>query len=429
MISRQKIIAPKLVSDPIWGMINIRPVLPIIETPEFQQLGYKYQLGMTFLIFPSATHTRKAHSLGAYQATKDLCRRWLEFKMITRAEAEAVAVYALLHDIGHYPFSHVTEPFFSTSHDDKGIGIVESLKNQIEKCGIDFALVKSLANHTNPLYLAVHDKNLGMEKLDYLERDGRSTITDRPPGINYLRPYIYWVNKQVTIDEKAIDVAKDAQDFYAKMFKNVYLRKASVIGQRHFQKAVYLLLKSGEVNLAELGEMNDFELLGRLSITKDQKVKELFTALKNRDLFREGVVFRYRDFVHAERVASKHITVMGMEDEIMQKLADSRVLSDRNQSALLNVEAKIAATLSLKTNDILLVTVVSPDRFQTQDIAILRSNGKISSLKKDYPNHFSDLAETARSYMALRVCSKEKHREKLAKNSKLIKKIILKAIS
>ncbi len=424
-----KINAPKLVSDPIWGMIDVKPVLPIVETPEFQQLGYKYQLGMTFLIFPSATHTRKAHSLGAYHAAKDLCRRWLELGMITKSEADAISVYGLLHDIGHYPFSHVTEPLFKISHDDKGIQIVESLQKQIESCGIDFELVKSLSNHSNPLYLAVHDKNLGMEKLDYLERDGRSTITDRPPGINYLRPYIYWIDDKIAIDEKAIDVAKDAQDFYAKMFKNVYLRKASVIGQRHFQKTVYLLVQSGEISIEELGEMNDFELLGRLSIAKDPIVKSLFTDLKNRELFREGVVFRYKDFVHAERIASKHISVIGMDDVTMKKLTDSKNLSDYNQPALLELESKIAKAIGLETKDILVITVVSPERFITQDINILRSNGQISSLKKDYPGHFFDLAETAKSYTALRVCSKDIHREKLEQNSELIQKIIMESIN
>jgi len=428
-MNNTKIIAPKLVSDPIWGMINIRPVLPIVESPEFQQLGYKYQLGMTFLTFPSATHTRKAHSLGAYHATKDLCRRWREFGMINKEEAKAIPIYGLLHDIGHYPFSHVTEPLFPISHDDKGIKIVEGLKSQIEKCGLDFELVRSLSNHTNHLYLAVHDKNLGMEKLDYLERDGRSTITDRPPGINYLRPYIYWINGQIVIDEKAIDVAKDAQDFYAKMFKNVYLRKNSVIAQRHFQKMVYLLLQSEEMTIQELETMNDFELLGRLSVAKDLVVQELFRALKNRELFREGVVFRYKDFVHAERVAAKHITVMGMDDSAMLKFTDSKLLSDHNQASLLEVETKIAKALGLEAKDILLITVVSPERFITQDISILRSNGEVSSLKKDYPNHFSDLAETAKSYTALRICSSEKHREKLSKNAELVRDIIFDAVN
>ncbi len=63
---------PKVIVDPLYGIIDIRPVLAMVETEEFQALDDKKQLGLTHLIFPSATHTRKAHSLGSYHATREL---------------------------------------------------------------------------------------------------------------------------------------------------------------------------------------------------------------------------------------------------------------------------------------------------------------------------------------------------------------------
>src|SRR5271170_8087715 len=102
--------SPKVIADPIYGITDIRQVLPMVETPEFQALGDKRQLGMAYLTFPSATHTRKAHSLGAYHATRELMKGWLELGFVNRREADALAGYALYHDIGHPAFSHVTEP-------------------------------------------------------------------------------------------------------------------------------------------------------------------------------------------------------------------------------------------------------------------------------------------------------------------------------
>ncbi len=102
----------KIVSDPILGLIDISKVLPMVDVREFQSLAYKYQLGLAFLLFPSATHTRKQHCLGAYQRTKDLTRRWVESGMITKDQARNVNAYALYHDIGHGPFSHTVEPLF-----------------------------------------------------------------------------------------------------------------------------------------------------------------------------------------------------------------------------------------------------------------------------------------------------------------------------
>jgi uncharacterized protein len=194
----------KVISDPIYGIIDIRPVLPMVETPEFQALGDKRQLGMSYLVFPSATHTRKAHSLGAYHATRELARRWIELGFINQREADALAGYALYHDIGHPAFSHVTEPLCEmpvganatekkeyarmSVNSALSLAIIRRRQREIEASGIDFKLLESFAAHRNPLHLAVSDKNLGMEKLDYLERDGLCTILSRAhPVVDYLR--------------------------------------------------------------------------------------------------------------------------------------------------------------------------------------------------------------------------------------------------
>ena len=202
--------APKVVADPIYGIIDIRPVLPMVETREFQAFGDKRQLGMAYLTFPSATHTRKAHSLGAYHATRELADWWIKRGFINAREGDALAGYALYHDVGHPAFSHVTEPLCRIPKHKKGMSmngamsleIIRRSKKQIEQCGIDFKLLEAMAAHTNPLYLAVSDKNLGMEKLDYLERDGLFTILSRPVGVEYLRHHIYFIDGSLAIDGK-----------------------------------------------------------------------------------------------------------------------------------------------------------------------------------------------------------------------------------
>src|SRR3989344_9414980 len=133
----------KIVSDPILGLININKVLPMVDARPFQSLAYKYQLGLAFLLFPSATHTRKQHCLGAYQRTKDLMRRWVEAGMVTKDQAHTTTAFALYHDIGHGPFSHTVEPLFDLvpgekkiklrADDAMGMEIVKSLRKEIEQ--------------------------------------------------------------------------------------------------------------------------------------------------------------------------------------------------------------------------------------------------------------------------------------------------------
>lgn len=419
------ILAPKVVSDPIRKIIDIRPVLPIIETREFQSLGYKYQLGVTYLVFPSATHTRKTHSLGAYAATKELTQWWQgSMGLISKEEAEALCVYALIHDIGHYPFSHVSEPLFKISHKERGIRITKKLQSNIESTGVNFKLVLDFMMHKNPLHLAVSDKNLGTEKFDYLQRDGLLTL-GQTPEIQYLQRHIYWINKQLVIDEKVVDNAKEVQDFYLKMNKKVYLNKDSSISQRAVQKMSHLLIKYEEIKLDELAELNDFELLSRLGQSKNKDVRELFNIFIDRNLFKEVVIIRDRDFIDQSLNPNKPVSVFGLKNSTLRHLTDSPKLSAYNQESLLAIESEVAKKLRLKATDILVVPFLSADRFEAKDINILSSDGKIHSMRKRYPNHFKAMKEDSKAHMAIRVCSTQKYRKTLHRHSKWITKFLI----
>ncbi|MCH7595492.1 MAG: HD domain-containing protein, partial [Planctomycetes bacterium] len=99
----------KTIYDPLWGIIDITEYLPMIDVPEFQALGFKYQLGVTSLLFPAASHTRKQHSFGSFKRSSDLAQRWFHRGFISEYDTRLIAAYGLWHDIGHGPFSHVVE--------------------------------------------------------------------------------------------------------------------------------------------------------------------------------------------------------------------------------------------------------------------------------------------------------------------------------
>lgn len=428
---RKQINAPKVVADPIYGIIDVRPVLPMIETKEFQALSDKRQLGMSYLVFPSATHTRKAHSLGAYHATRKLADRWIQLGLIKEEEGDAMAGYALYHDIGHPAFSHVTEDLCAPkkklegldTNDILSLEIIKSLKGTIEKCGINFSLLESMASHKNPLYLAVHDKNLGTEKLDYLERDGLYTILSRPAGIDYLRNHIYFIQNQLVIDEKVVDNAIEAQNFYIKMYKNVYLRKTSAIAQRMIQKIVYHLIISGEITPEDLPRVTDSELLGLMFISKEPVVQELYEMLKRRDLFREAIAIRPERFLHASLTTPKPKKVFGLDDTGIKNLMNAPTLQPKNQEGLEKLEQQIALLAGIPDIAVLVVPVFTPGKFQAKDIMIYAEGGKLESLKERYPAHFKNMEEVGQSYLALRVCVPDKYR-KILSEEKIAKKVL-----
>ncbi len=413
--------SPKVVSDPIYGIIDIRSVLPMVEAEEFQVLGDKRQLGMAYLTFPSATHSRKAHSLGSYHATRELATRWMELGFIDRREADALAGYALYHDIGHPPLSHVTEPFCPipegrsiterkmSANSALSLDIIRRRKKEIEASGIDFKLMESFASYKDHLHEAVSDKNFGMEKLDYLERDVMFTILGRPVGLDYLRHHIYFTKQGLAIDEKVVDNAIEVQNFYLKIYKNVYLRKTSAIAQRMLQKMTHRLIGSGELSAADLADLTDSEFLGMMRFSKDPIVQTLYSLFRKRDLYREAIVIRPRRFAGLAHRPGKAVTTLAASAAAIRRLIHAPVFKAlRDQDALAALEDTIARTAGIPQNHVLIVPIASPERFEAKDILVYRGRGKNpASLKARYPAHFKNLEEVAQDYLTFRICTTE----------------------
>ena len=109
----------KVIKDPIHGYIEIDDLaIAIIDTVEMQRLRRIRQLGFSYLVYPGANHTRFEHSLGVYHLMNLLLDR-LE---VAKEEEQELIVASLIHDIGHGPYSHVTEPVIKkitgNSHED-----------------------------------------------------------------------------------------------------------------------------------------------------------------------------------------------------------------------------------------------------------------------------------------------------------------------
>src|SRR5678815_5813907 len=118
---------PDVIRDPLWDNIRLdHAALAVLDSPPVQRLRYIRQLGHAFLVYPGATHTRFEHALGAYHLTcralSSLADRG-ELDDVPEDERLAVRLAALLHDIGHYPFSHALEEAGFPSHEAQGVSL------------------------------------------------------------------------------------------------------------------------------------------------------------------------------------------------------------------------------------------------------------------------------------------------------------------
>ena len=142
----------KVFRDPIYNLITFDKekdllLLRLIDTYEFQRLRRIRQLGLSWLTYPTAVHTRFSHSLGvAYLAGKIFDRLKLEEEIEIPEEEEGenyilkreqlkllLQTGALLHDIGHAPFSHAFEPLMDQDHEDWSVNIIVSPETNINK--------------------------------------------------------------------------------------------------------------------------------------------------------------------------------------------------------------------------------------------------------------------------------------------------------
>ncbi|MDP3963562.1 MAG: HD domain-containing protein [bacterium] len=404
----------KIVCDPLWGLIDITDYLPMIDVPPFQALGFKYQLGVTNILFPSATHTRKQHSFGAFRRTQELADRWLHWGMITKNEAHMLIAFALWHDIGHGPFSHVVEAvtreLYGRDHDQNGAIIIDSLQDAVGAVGIDFAEFKKFFTHENPLYRGVHDKNLGAEKLDYLARDAYYTLGEIP-GVEYLARYTYFIDGEIMIDEKAIDQAKAIQEFYVKMFKNVYLRKNSAIAQRLVQKMTAELLRNSPMHENDFWALTDFGLMGLFETSGSPALQSLYRRFLDRNLPRTAIEFRGKQFT-LSATDTKPLRIMGLSETEMQRISDADEFI--TPSKLEAVESEVEKLVGLPAGSIVIVPPFSPERFVPQDIKIYMRGGKAANMSDYYADHFKALEEEGRAYASLRICTFEEHRKVLS---------------
>src|SRR3990172_67596 len=109
------------IRDPLWNNIRVDPVAQkLLDTAVVQRLRYVRQLGLAHLVYPGATHSRFEHALGAFHLANRTLRRFRESGMLDGMapdEPQVVAAAALLHDVGHYPFSHALEEIGAMHHE------------------------------------------------------------------------------------------------------------------------------------------------------------------------------------------------------------------------------------------------------------------------------------------------------------------------
>src|SRR5258708_1358079 len=230
----------EVVRDPLWNNIRLEPeALAIIDTPAFQRLRYVRQLGHAFLVYPGATHTRFEHALGAYHLA---CRVTKELE---------VQLAALLHDIGHYPFSHALEEAGLPHHEllaarHLGTG---ALAAALERVRVPAERLLPLIQGTSTSRLAgLISGSLDVDKPDYLSRD--ATLCGGPYGVidvDRLLTSLSLTPDGVTLHPKGHAALESLLFAKYQMYRNVYWHHAVRSATAMFKRLVRRAIASGRL--------------------------------------------------------------------------------------------------------------------------------------------------------------------------------------
>jgi HD superfamily phosphohydrolase len=258
-------LSERIYRDSVHNIIRVntdsdegRLVVSLIDTPEFQRLRRIRQLGLAYFAYQAAEHSRFAHSLGAYHlATRMIARLRLDHE-IAEEHQTAVRIAALLHDIGHGPFSHVIESILGFHHEDFTIRAVLSPETGVGRL-LDARLAQNVASIIKgdfaPRALGqLVSSQLDVDRMDYLLRD--SLMTGAKYGIFDLE----WIIKSINIDAAEDRLYISAPGLYAVedylqaryyMYRQVYfhrtLRSAEAVLKVLLRRALFLFNEGGDV--------------------------------------------------------------------------------------------------------------------------------------------------------------------------------------
>jgi len=169
----------KVFRDPIHRYITVDDefIWQLINTKAFQRLNNLHQLGGAYQIFHGATHTRFGHSLGTYAIARELFEQTPVKLTINEYERKLLFCAALLHDIGHGPYSHAAESYMLLDHERMSTFIIledEQIRRILDSVDSSFALhvVDVLqGTYSNPLLHHIISSQVDVDRMDYLLRD------------------------------------------------------------------------------------------------------------------------------------------------------------------------------------------------------------------------------------------------------------------
>ena len=279
----------KTVKDSVHDHIPIGGVaLDLLDTPTVQRLRHIKQLGTVELVYPAANHTRFEHSLGVYH----LASRALDHLGIEGSAGRHVRAAALLHDVGHTPYSHNVEPLVERktgkSHEDvSGILTAGEVATVLAEHDLDPDRVAGLIRGEGR-YAGLVSGELDVDRMDYLMRDAHHTGV--PSGTidhGRLVRELTFIDENLVLAEGNVQTAESLLLARALMNPIVYNHHVARISKSMLRRATERLLQETNTDAVDLRRMDDHDL--HASLRQTDETAGMARRIADRDLYKRAV--------------------------------------------------------------------------------------------------------------------------------------------
>lgn len=376
----------KILNDPIYGFITIPNsiIFDLIEHKYFQRLRRISQMGLSYLVYPGAHHTRFHHAIGCMHLMQKAVQV-LRFKGVEISEDEEKALYIaiLLHDIGHGPFSHAMEHSIvsGVSHEEISLLFMEALNIEFND-DLTLAIQIFKGDYHRTFMLQLISSQIDMDRADYLKRDSFYTgVSEGNINSERLITMLNVKDDQLVIEDKGIYSVEKFLVARRLMYWQVYLHKTSLVAEqlliRVLKRAKELVAKGVYL---EASKPLSFFLQNEITIDKfDADCLETFAKLDDYDIVAAMKNWQYHDdFVLknlCEMIINRHL----LKVKIKKKPISKDVLIAHKA----NLQSKYNIT-DANADYFVFTGQISNQAYsrKKQNINILHKNGKVEDIVK-----------------------------------------------
>lgn len=284
----------KIFNDPIHGFITVPKgtILRLIDHPYVQRLRRIRQLGLGYLVFPAAEHSRFSHALGALELGQRVLNNLREKDTtISQKEYEGTLIAILLHDVGHGPLSHTLEYSLikDFNHEMMSLAIMKDLNKEMGGA-LDTAVSIFTNQHKKKFLYQLISSQLDLDRLDYLRRDSFFTgVSEGTVGINRILKTMRVFNGNIVIEKKGIYAVENYIIARRLMYMQVYLHKTVLSADtllKNIFKRVHDLIESGE-NLDYSSPALEYFLVQQPSAKKliTKEMMNYYTEMDDHDVY------------------------------------------------------------------------------------------------------------------------------------------------